>query len=350
MLALTSIIFATLTDRAKRPLDMSRGSAKSTISPNFAVRHIEFRATKLVADANKIGKDWTPDELDAIVDDYFSMLLAERAGAPYVKAHHARDLMARIGRTHRSVEFKHMNISAVLGELGIPTIRGYRPKHNYQNAIFGAVDRYITTHPELLSDGYFGLRSDAAVQIEDVSAASPALSASTFLQVAEAAEVYFDERPAVPGAPRPERPPALERLVRKFDPVARDFRNRTLGREGEALVFEFERKRLEAADRPDLARKVRWVAQEDGDGAGYDIHSFSSSGEDRLIEVKTTLGVRTTPFFITRNELSLSEEHPAQFRLYRLYEAAQTPRILRVRPPLRDRLTLEAEAWRASVA
>ena len=188
------------------------------------------------------------------------------------------------------------------------------------------------------------------MQVEDAPPAPAAVSTSPFLQAAEAQEVYFDERLATPGAPRPERPPGLERLVRKFDPVARDFRNRTLGREGEALVLDLERKRLAAADRPDLARKVRWVAQEDGDGAGYDIHSFSASGEDRLIEVKTTLGVRTTPFFITRNELSLSEERPAQFRLYRLYEAAQSPRILRVKPPLRDRLTLEAEAWRASVA
>lgn len=303
-----------------------------------------------MADPDKIGKVWSDDELDAIVADYFAMLEAERAGQPYVKAHHSRELMAALGRTHRSVEFKHMNISAVLGELGMPTIRGYKAKHNYQGAIFDAVDRYITAHQELLSDGYFGFRSSGAIEIEDVSAIAPASPEHGFLQAAEASDVYFDERAATPGAARPERPPGLERLVRKFDPVARDFRNRTLGREGEKLVYEFERKRLEAADRLDLARKVRWVAQEDGDGAGYDIHSYNTSGEDRLIEVKTTLGVRTTPFFITRNELSLSEERPAHFRLYRLYEAAQKPRILCVTPPLRDRLTLEAEAWRAAVA
>lgn len=32
--------------------------------------------------------------------------------------------MARTGRSHRSVEFKHMNLSSVLADLGLPTIRG----------------------------------------------------------------------------------------------------------------------------------------------------------------------------------------------------------------------------------
>jgi hypothetical protein len=80
-----------------------------------------------MADQAKIDRDWDDGELDAIVADYFAMLHLERAGQSYVKAHRAAALMAQIGRTHRSVEFKHMNISAVLSELGLPTIRGYKP-------------------------------------------------------------------------------------------------------------------------------------------------------------------------------------------------------------------------------
>ena len=45
--------------------------------------------------------------------------------------------------------------------------------------------------------------------------------------------------------------------MRKFDPSERDFRNRALGKAGEALVFDFERARPAAIDRADLARKVR---------------------------------------------------------------------------------------------
>ena len=60
--------------------------------------------------------------------------------------------------------------------------------------------------------------------------------------------------------------------------------------------------------RDDLARKVRWVSDEDGDGAGYDIASFAPDGRPRLIEVKTTNGWERTPFHISRNELAVAEE------------------------------------------
>jgi hypothetical protein len=104
-----------------------------------------------MADEAKIGTNWQDDELDAIVAGYFAMLAADLSGQPYVKARHSAALMAKIGRTHRSVEFKHQNISAVLDELGMPWIPGHKPKRNYQNAIFDAIDRYLTAHPEVIN-------------------------------------------------------------------------------------------------------------------------------------------------------------------------------------------------------
>ena len=103
-----------------------------------------------MADEAKIGTNWQDDELDAIVADYFAMLAEDLSGRPYVKSRHSAALMAQIGRTHRSVEFKHQNISAVLDELGMPWIPGYKPKRNYQNAIFDAIDRYLTRNPAIL--------------------------------------------------------------------------------------------------------------------------------------------------------------------------------------------------------
>src|SRR6202451_399145 len=103
-----------------------------------------------MAEETKTGTPWQDDELDAIVADYFAMLAADLAGQQYVKSSHSQALMAQIGRTHRSVEFKHQNISAVLDELGMPWIPGYKPKRNYQNAIFDAIDRYLTKHPAIL--------------------------------------------------------------------------------------------------------------------------------------------------------------------------------------------------------
>src|ERR1700678_4447972 len=103
-----------------------------------------------MADEAKIGTNWQDDELDAIVTDYFAMLAADLSGRPYVKSRHSAALMAQIGRTHRSVEFKHQNISAVMDELGMPWIPGYKPKRNYQHAIFDAIDRYLTRNPAIL--------------------------------------------------------------------------------------------------------------------------------------------------------------------------------------------------------
>src|ERR1035438_2719328 len=100
-----------------------------------------------MADEKKIGTNWQDDELDAIVADYFAMLSSDLSGRPYVKSRHSAALMAQIGRTHRSVEFKHQNISAVLDELGMPWIPGYKPKLNFQNAIFDAIDRFLTSNP-----------------------------------------------------------------------------------------------------------------------------------------------------------------------------------------------------------
>lgn len=276
-----------------------------------------------MADEEKIGRPWDDAELDAIVADYFDMLAAELSGRGYVKSHHSKALMEKIGRTHRSVEFKHQNISAVLEEMGMPWIEGYKPKRNYQNAIFDAIDRYLTISGD---------------------------------RVAEPPEVLA--RPASPPlfVPAPtliesvERPARLERLVRKFDPIERDFRNRQLGKAGEAFVVAAERTRLVQAGREDLADKVRWTADVDGDGAGYDVRSFDVRGEERLIEVKTTNGGARTPFFLTRNEHEVSESRADVWRLYRVHLFAQRPSIYTIEPPLAHSLHLQAEMWRASFA
>lgn len=266
--------------------------------------------------------------MDLIVADYFAMRDMELAGVPFVKSHRAAALMDLTGRPHRSVEFKHMNISAVLEELGAPTIRGYRAMANYQQAIFPAIDRYLVRHPDALDP------------------VAPRLI-QPGQGVGEPPPLLFEEPPpAILERDRKPRPEGLERLLRKFDPVERDFRNRALGRAGEEFVFEAEQRRLHDAGAVKLARQVRWVAKDDGDGAGYDILSFCPNGDKRLIEVKTTNGPQRTPFFLTRNEERVSREQET-FRLYRLYDFAKTPKLFKLRPPLGDSVVLETETWRA---
>lgn len=276
-----------------------------------------------MADEAKIGTPWQDDELDAIVADYFEMLEADLSGRPYVKLRHSQALMASIGRTHRSIEFKRQNISAVLDELGMPWIPGYIPKRNYQSAIFDAIDRYLTRHSAVLD------RVPAARTVE-----------------IPPSEVFVDA-PALAAEAGP-LPDGLRRLVQKFDPVERDFRNRSLGRAGEAFVLDLERRQLAEAGRADLARKVRWVAAEEGDGAGYDVQSFDQRGHSRLIEVKTTNGSARTPFYLSRNERGLADEKPAEWRIYRVHLFASDPRVFKIAPPLENSVNLRPETWRAS--
>lgn len=269
----------------------------------------------------KHGTIWGADDLDVIVADYFSMLAKELSGQAYVKSHHCSALMAKLGRSHRSVEFKHQNISAVLDELGLPWIPGYIPKPNYQGAIFDAIDRYLSGHQNILSLAQ--------------TAPAPPL----------ADDVYVSAPSVLPGTK--EKPKKLLRLVRKFDPVERDRRNRSLGEAGEAFVFQSEQNRLNHAGRTDLVKQIRWVSKEEGDGAGYDIHSFTLDGFTRLIEVKTTNGAARTPFFISRNEFELSCERPSDWCIYRVHLFAQSPRIFTLQPPLDKNLRLSTEVWRA---
>jgi hypothetical protein len=267
-------------------------------------------------------RNWSDEELDLIVSDYFLMLTEEATGIAFNKAEHNRLLRSEIDGSGPSIEFKHRNISAVLQKLGLPRIRGYLPAMNYQKAIIAAIDRYLSQNPIALHP--------------------------------EKAVTGFTERPGLfveappmllPVTPRQED---IERLVRKFNPVERDFRNRKLGRDGEELVFHFEQERLRQLDRSDLAKKIRWISEEDGDGAGYDILSFDQQGKERFLEVKTTVGSDTTPFYITRNELSFSSERPEAFRLCRVFDFSIRPRMFELTPPLETLVHLSPLSYEAS--
>jgi hypothetical protein len=98
-----------------------------------------------------------------------------------------------------------------------------------------------------------------------------------------------------------------------------------------------------------LARKVEWTSEVRGDGAGYDIRSFDLNGSERLIEVKTTNGPSKTPFFLSENERADSDDRPDAFRLLRLYRFIEKPSAFELRPPLTERLALNATNYRATL-
>jgi Domain of unknown function (DUF3883) len=271
------------------------------------------------------GSVWTNEQNDLIVADYFAMLADELAGRNYVKSHRNSALQSLTGRNRGSIERKHMNISAVMERLGLPRIKGYAPNANFQAGLIDAVERCLSekelpSHPASLNPAS-ALSEERALWIGPPPMLPPELTKSS---------------------------PELERLVRKFDPAARDERNRSLGKDGELLVFEHEVRRLETSKRSDLAKKVEWTSQERGDGAGFDIASFETDGRPRLIEVKTTNGSAISPFYLSENERSFSEERPEAFTLLRLYNFAERPMAFELRPPLGAALSLMPTNYRAT--
>lgn len=268
------------------------------------------------------GTDWTSYELDLVVGDYFDMLRKEQARERINKTEHRRLLMERIHRSQGSIEFKHQNISAVLTRLGLPRINGYKPAWHFQEAIADAIGRYLQNNPEPVPFVPPGAR--------------------------EAPALFETAPPEIAPIPEAARR-AVERVARKFDPALRDERNRTLGSAGEECVYEYEKRRLIDAGERDLARRVRWISKEEGDGLGFDILSFATSGDQRLIEVKTTRGGALTPFYLTRNEADVAKERPAEFKLLRLYDFSKHPKLFTLSPPLDASLTLEPLTFRASL-
>lgn len=281
---------------------------------------------------DRTGTDWTTGEIELIVADYVDMFRSELAGVAVNKAARNRALQKLTGRSKGSIEFKHQNISAVLERLGYLWIPGYKPRFNFQAALIEVVERYLPSLPGFL---------EGALPAPAVNVPAPG--------VADVGAIFYEAPPAhqVSGI---VNPPALQRLVRKFDPAARDARNRDLGRQGEERIFLQERQCLIAAGEKDLARKVRWVAQEDGDGAGYDIRSFTPDGREKLLEVKTTIGTKLTPFFLTHNEKAVSDERPDAYRIVRLYDIARAPRAFELVPPLEHAVLLRPQTYRASFA
>jgi Protein NO VEIN, C-terminal len=70
------------------------------------------------------------------------------------------------------------------------------------------------------------------------------------------------------------------------------------------------------------------VAVTCGDGVGSDILSFDENDEsERFIEVKTTGLGKHFPFDVTANEVRCSEDCPEQFRLYRVFDFSNDPRV-----------------------
>ena len=109
--------------------------------------------------------------------------------------------------------------------------------------------------------------------------------------------------------------------------IEREARNRSHGSAGELFVINYERARLVQAGKEPLAARIEHTSRVRGDNKGYDILSFDVNGEERPIVVKTTKYGIDTPFWVSKNEVTTSEQRSLLYHVYRLYAFRAAPML-----------------------
>lgn len=263
---------------------------------------------------------WDRNEVESTVADYLHMLLLELNGQSYNKSAHRKNLMSRLnGRTEGAIERKHQNISAILLGLGFPWIPGYKPLGNYQQLLREVVVDRIE-RDQLLD-----------------SAALTATSTPAIAPIVSDFSKFVVDAPKIPITAKEPKPKKYsEPLPQKRDYLEREARNISLGSAGEEFVLMYEHFRLHNLGCKALADKVENISKTKGDGLGYDVLSFEPSGQERLIEVKTTAFGKETPFFISRGEIHFAQDHADNYFLYRLFEFRKEPKMFSLAGPVKN--------------
>ena len=311
-----------------RPQDFSGGLATVV----KVLKRLGFDLVDVSTDpVSNRDRAWMRHENELIVADYLEMLLKELAGQRYNKAERAKNLVPLLNeRSKGSIEFKRANISAVLIELGFPSLQGYKPRGNFQR------------------DGLVDVVSEQVAQMPVLDKAAE-LSADMPADVPES--ILFAKLLAQPPVRqlRVEEPrPTYARRAVKRDYFERESRNRSLGKAGELFIVQYEQWRLANLGAGRLADKVEHVASTQGDGLGYDVLSFEPDGRERFIEVKTTAHDATTPFFVSSNELSFARERADHFRLYRLFHFRTAPKFFELLGTIEQHCHLDPSTYRAT--
>ena len=279
------------------------------------------------------GRAWTRHEVAAVVGVYLHMLRMQLMGQTPNKAEHNRQLQAMLpARSKASIEYKHCNTSAVLVELGVPPLIGYKPLFNYQRLLMTVVSEALGKDSRL---------DEAAIRQVETPAEAPLIDSFERFVVAP------PEGQKLPTYDQYGRVGDRPLVVRDY--LQREARNRSLGSAGEDLVMRYEAQRLHAAGTRRLADRIEHVSKTKEDGAGFDILSFETDGRERFIEVKTTAYIAETPFYVSRNELSFSTEEAAKFHLYRLFDFRKRPRMFTLAGALDATCRLDPASYRAEV-
>lgn len=144
----------------------------------------------------------------------------------------------------------------------------------------------------------------------------------------------------------------LKDAVVNIDYLDLNVEKKKIGDLGEAIVLDYERQRLTTMGSLDLAKKIEHSAQKKGDGLGYDIMSYSSTGKPLYIEVKTTKQNKPADFFLSKKEKAVANQmymDDQRYRIYRVYNLnlfTGKGDLIIYEPPFdENRYNLEPENW-----
>lgn len=270
-------------------------------------------------------RDWSVAEVEAIVEDYFSMLRLQLSGQSVNKTDRRNALAPSLhDRSVGSIRRKHSNISAVLDHMSLPYIDGYAPLPKKQILLEGVIVDYLDTDADIISIAPRPHRLPDETKAWEVD--------------------FFVAPPSV----KLQRTVAGARRGVKRDYAKQDARNRRLGKAGEKWVYNGEKIKLLAAGRADLAEQIEWVSDTKGDGLGYDIFSFEEDGCELFIEVKTTNGGIAAPFIVSQNEVAVSQDHADNYVIYRVFNFVQRPQAYKLRGAIDNTCEILPIAYKAA--
>ena len=319
----------------------ARGALKAALGENFN----DERRDRFLVPAS--GFSWRECEL--IVRDYFDMLESELKGASYNESEHVRGLLGDLsGHTAESVKSTYRGISAILMEAGVPAIDGYKPSLDYQQNILPDVVGAQLAKSGQLEGTIERVTRQSTSKVPGIDEILNGLR----LMKNQNDHKYLVEPPEPGFVHNRDRNQTDYRTGRykpkKTDYLEREIKNQSLGLSGEQFAVNYEKARLISVGKESLADRVDHVSQTD-DSLGYDIRSYEESGEDRFIEVKTTNYARHTRFWVTKNELNVSEELDEKYHLYRVFSFNRAPRFFQAQGDLKRNFDLDAALFTADI-
>lgn len=140
-------------------------------------------------------------------------------------------------------------------------------------------------------------------------------------------------------------------IITKTDWIQKAKDDAITGNIGEKLILEYEINRLISLGLVDEAEKVKSVAVL-SDSFGYDILSFEKDEmgniNELFIEVKTSVSIYDSDFFVSQNEINTSKKHNKNYAVYRVYDVNNIkPKFYIAKGSIEENFYLDPVSFRA---